>query len=102
MNPTTLSALTALASARSFAFQTGRRKLIFNSIVVAVSSFDESTEVDKAHGGICQIAEHSAVKRPHRIRVSPAGFEFDRGSTTATSCDRETQKLTDRSGKFFW
>jgi hypothetical protein len=41
------------------------------------------------------------MKRPHRIRVSSAGFEFNRGSTSASARDGQTQKLADWSGKFF-
>jgi len=61
----------------------------------------ESAAVGNAHRGICQIAEHSAMKRPHRIRVSRACFEFDRGSTCAATYDRQTEKLADWSGQFF-
>jgi hypothetical protein len=62
----------------------------------------EGAPVGNAHRGICQIAEHSAMKRLHRIRVSPASFEIDRGSTCLATCDHQTQKLADWSGKFFW
>lgn len=65
-------------------------------------AFCEGAAVGNAHRGICQIAEHSAMKCPHRIRVSPAGFEIDRGSTCPATCDHQTQKLADWSGKFFW
>src|SRR5229473_3720194 len=65
-------------------------------------AFCQRAQVGNAHRGICQIAEHSAMKCPHRIRVSPAGFEIDRGSTCPATCDHQTQKLADWSGKFFW
>src|SRR5260370_21223783 len=42
------------------------------------------------------------MKCPHRIRVSSAGFELDRGSTGPATCDHQTQKAADWSGKFFW
>jgi hypothetical protein len=42
------------------------------------------------------------MKCPHRIRVSRAGFEIDRRSTSTAACDGQTQKLADWSGKFFW
>src|SRR5712672_3686890 len=41
------------------------------------------------------------MKCSHRIRVSRACFEFDRGSTCAATYDRQTEKLADWSGQFF-
>ena len=48
------------------------------------------------------ISAHSAMKCSHRIRVSFAGFEIDRRSTSTAASDGQTQKLADWSGKFFW
>src|SRR6266481_3680552 len=47
--------------------------------------------VGNTHRGICEVAEHSAMKCPHRIRVSRAGFEIDRRSTSTAACDGQTQ-----------
>jgi hypothetical protein len=65
-------------------------------------AFGEGIAIGNAHRGICQIAEHSAMKRAHRIRIPLAGFEFDRSSTGTASCDHQTQEPADWSGKFFW
>ena len=65
-------------------------------------AFCEGAAVGNAHRGICQIAEHSAMKCPHRVRVSRAGFKLDDGSPLPLTYDHQTQKLADRSGKFFW
>ena len=64
-------------------------------------AFCEGAAISNAHRGVCQITEHSAVKCSHRIRVSSAGFEIDRGSTGTAARDHQTQKLADRSGKLF-
>jgi hypothetical protein len=58
-NPTSFPARTTLAFARSVAFHTGRRKLIFSSRAVKLSSAASSI-VREAHGSVSDLAQYAS------------------------------------------
>jgi hypothetical protein len=51
--------------------------------------------ISRTHRGIGDITQHSAVKRPHRIRVALGGFEFDDRSAIRGRAQPEPEALAD-------
>ena len=60
---------------------------------------DERTGVSRAHGGVCDVAKHAAVKRTHRIGEFFVGVELDGGLSGSVIRDRETEQVADRRRK---
>ena len=73
-----------------FQFEGGKRFALF-----------EGRGKGDTHGGIRDVAEDSAVKRTHRIRVHVASFELDNGFAVADRREFKPDQTRDRRLRHF-